>query len=200
MNVDIIIPSCKIQSECSELIRSIYETRTTEGSIIFTGLRDSAAKNRNKGLNLAMAPIVIMVDDDICGLFKGWDSILVEDLESRKEDVCLMSAIFLGKDGKPQLINGHNPDRDTPIVLSQKGRIATPCICFRKDQTRFDENFIGSGWEDDDFSLVYRKNNGNKAIAFSNRCQLIHNNEMKNQKGKFWEHNMRHFRNKWGSI
>jgi hypothetical protein len=32
----------------------------------------------------------------------------------------------------------------------------------------------------------------------SNRCRLIHANEMKNQKGKYWQHNRDHFSKKWG--
>lgn len=31
----------------------------------------------------------------------------------------------------------------------------------------------------------------------SNRCRLIHRNEMKNQKGANWKHNMAYFFTKW---
>ena len=42
--------------------------------------------------------------------------------------------------------------KDKPIPSK---KIPTACIAFRKTHLRFDEKFIGSGFEDDDFSAAH---------------------------------------------
>jgi len=69
----------------------------------------------------------------------------------------------------------------------------TAAIAFRHRGHRFDEGFIGSGWEDNLWAANFIHADPNAVFVQSNRCRLTHRNEAKNQKGVYWEHNERHF-------
>jgi hypothetical protein len=193
---DIIIPTMKPHAECEKMIDDIKSTRITVGKTIYTGLQGSAAENRNYGLQLADNALVIMVDDDIEGFLKAWDAQLIESLLT--SDKCLMSsARLMNRTGQPAYTMIENYDLDVPIIRSKK--IPTSAVAFfQKPDIKFDENYIGSGFEDDDFCRQLLKWKPSGYFITTNHCKLIHRNEMKNQGGKYWEHNKKYFQEKWG--
>ena len=72
-------------------------------------------------------------------------------------------------------------------------RLPTALIAFRKTHVRFDEGFVGSGYEDtawmNEMNIAYP----NKRMVINNECRLIHINEEKGQGGANFEHNKAHY-------
>jgi len=207
MKVDIIIPSCKDRSECEQQIRDIERTRTTEGKVIFTGLKASASVNRNRGIDLSDADILIQCDDDTTGFFPGWDEILIKPL-IEKDNVSIVAARLLNVNGTIGFMMG-DPKKcllDGDIVETSEPRLATACVAFKFDPSiRFDENFLGSGYDDTDFNNQYLQKYPDMKFVINNKCRIIHINEMKNQKNRaqgcdqdYWTHNKTYFLKKWG--
>ena len=87
---------------------------------------------------------------------------------------------------------------DISRPICEVSKVPTACVAFRNDGLRFDEHFIGSGFEDDDFCKQHKAKNPFAKFVIANNVKLIHENEMKNQSGKFWEHNKIVFEKKWG--
>ncbi|MDD4980670.1 MAG: glycosyltransferase family A protein [Candidatus Omnitrophica bacterium] len=182
--IDIIIPSCKTKG-LLPLIEEVYATSTGAFNLIIASNPEySAAKNRNAGLMLSAAPYVIMVDDDITGLFKGWNEILISLLEVCPK-VSIVSARLIRKDATPapMMSSKYDLGHDYEIVM----KIPTACIAFRQTAIRFDENFKGSGFEDDAFCLDM----GPK-IIINNLVKVVHLNEMKRQ-SQYWQENKEYF-------
>jgi len=182
---DIIIPSCKPVNELVQLIKEIERKSSGNFQIILVSNPDfSASQNRNAGLLISTAPYVIMVDDDITGFYPAWNEILIWPLKTTPH-ISIVSARLVRKDGTP-----------APMMSSQYAltadfeevkKVPTACVAFRQTIIRFDENFKGSGFEDDAFCLAM-----GPQITIYNRVKLIHLNEMKHQQ-EHWEHNKRHF-------
>jgi len=197
IKIDIIIPSCKHLSEVQNQVNDVALTRVSEGQIIFTGIDGSASENRNEGLARATSDIVIMMDDDMTGFYWGWDIDLVRALLT-DENVIISSARLMNKNGKCAYTMVENYDLNVDLIASTK--IPTACIAFRKSELRFDEGFIGSGFEDDDFCRqMLEKYGHDKYFVTDNRCKLTHLNEAKNQGGFYWNTNKAYFQKKWGA-
>lgn len=192
--IDIIIPTIKKIEEIKKLVIDIKKTTDSENIIIPTCKDGSAAYNRNYGLNKAKNDIIIMLDDDITGFYDGWDFDLIKLL---KENVIVVSARLFNPDGTPGTMVGADYNLDKEVIELQSRRVPTACIVFRNDGIRFDENYIGSGFEDDDFmnqlGIKYPKGK----VLISNKCQLIHLNEKKNQTGDNWIKNKKYYLEKW---
>jgi len=195
MNADIIIPTCKKHGTFTELVKQINKTRRTYGATHFTCRNESAAVNRNFGLNNTFADLIIMVDDDTGCFQDGWDKKLLMPLWEN-ESIIMTSARLINEDGSLAYTMAENYDMASELVYCNK--IPTACVGFRRTHLRFDENFIGSGFEDDDFCRQMLCEYGHdKYFAIVNGCEIIHYNEAKNQRGKYWEHNKKHFMEKW---
>jgi glycosyltransferase involved in cell wall biosynthesis len=196
--VDIIIPSCKDAKDIYPLTDEINKTRKLDGFIIFTGLKNSASKNRNEGLKRATSNIVIMMDDDITGLTPGWDEILVNDFIKNEDKVFMVTARLLKPDLTPNSMLNSKYQLTDDYERLNKPETCSAAICFRKTDIRFDENYIGSGFEDTDFCRQHQARYPNKGIIISNRCKLIHINEQKNQTSShYFIPNRDYFCNKW---
>ena len=191
MNPDIIIPTCKTSAEISAIVCDI-QGYSQGCNVIWTCLENSAAKNRNAGLCRATSDIIIMVDDDIMGFYPGWWEELVKPLEN--SDIVMVSARLTKADGKnaPMMFEGNTVGK-----LCDIPRCPTAAIAFRNDGTRFNEGFIGSGYEDDDFCAQLAEKYPVKRFVINNGVRLIHDNEMKNQHGKYYELNKRLFDSLW---
>ena len=70
--------------------------------------------------------------------------------------------------------------------------VPTAAIAFRHTLLRFDEGFIGSGYEDTAFMNEFNEKHPGR-IVVNNQCRLIHANEKKNQGGPYWEHNHEYY-------
>lgn len=187
--MDIIVPSCKPMEYLRPLFREIEESVCMPCDLIgVSGPGYSASENRNMGLGLSTAPYVIMMDDDISGLGFGWNVELVAPLVECPH-VSIVSARLINRDGTPAPMMSSK--RDLSGDYEKVVKVPTACVAFRRTTYRFDENFKGSGFEDDAFCLAM----GPK-IIINNIVKVIHFNEMKNQKEN-WDHNKKYFKEKY---
>ena len=56
---------------------------------------------------------------------------------------------------------------------------------------------FAEGWADDCIELLEKY--PDKKFVINNECRLVHNNEKKNQGGRYWNHNKLYFNQKWGT-
>lgn len=203
----ILIPTCKRPHELAGMVAAIHAT-TNDSDVIVSGLPASASVNRNYCLSLIeqhdrdgvpIETITIMLDDDIEGFYEGWTWDLTEPLV-KDDSVVMVSARLLNPDGSfgPTCSRCYEAEPEE-IEIKSNGVcvIPTAAIAFRYRGFKFDEHFIGSGFEDNDWCFQYLAADPSAKFLQSNRCRLVHRNEMKNQKGSNWKHNMAYFFTKW---
>lgn len=202
--IDIIIPTLKPYEECIDQINEIEQNTRIPHRLIVTCQNESAAVNRNFGLSFANSSEVIMCDDDMTGFFPGWAEKLVDHLHIDPL-LCMVSARLKNPDGTIPRTCANNTDTSKDLIYVQKTRdsvMASACIAFINKGLKFDERYIGSGWEDTDYCFQYNVRNPNYKFAIANDCQLIHINEMKRQYEKqdgqtFFQINKAKFYQKW---
>jgi len=195
--IDIIIPTCKPANKVSGLVKEITATAGVDFKIIPTCFNVSASTNRNYGLNQSISEIVIMIDDDICGLFSGWAGKLIQPLFLDK-DIVMISARLMKSKNKLGVMMNITVDLSNEIVEVPERMLPSACIAFRKSELRFDEAYIGAGFEDTDFCMQMRNKYPNGKFLIHNGVPVIHKNEMKNQLlGGRLLHNKQYFESKW---
>ena len=191
--MDILIPSCKHHDELKSMVSEIKRT-TKDANIILSGANVSAATNRNYCLHIAKKETVIMIDDDITGFYCGWAESLIESVT---DSVCVVSARLMTSSGA----YGTMMDVEPPSWPHKKVEIVkcvpTAAIAFVNDGLMFDQNFIGSGFEDTDWMIRKLIKYPEKDIVVNNTVQLVHINEAKNQTGAYWKANEAYYRCKW---
>jgi hypothetical protein len=189
----ILIPTCKAEPSIIDELRRV----SPETNIIVNSSNNCAAFNRNRTLEqVEIGELVVMMDDDMTGFFPNWLDRFVEPFTKFK-DVVMVSARLLRPDDRPGIMVGDNYDVETTYVVVEKRRLPTACIAFVYDGTTFDESFVGSGFEDDDFCKRLSIKYPNGLFVINNRVRLIHKNEMKQQGGRNWELNRRYYLKKW---
>ncbi|MFW6272475.1 MAG: glycosyltransferase family 2 protein, partial [bacterium] len=191
--IDIVIPTIKkeFDENIKKQIKEI-DSNTDNVNIIVTGLKASAASNRNYGLSKVKSDIVVMMDDDMTGFYPNWLNDLI-DIFNIDENCHLVSARLLTTQKTFGHMTGNCNDFTTPYAFVSSKQVPTACIAFKNDETRFDINYIGSGFEDNDFCLQLSDKYPRGTVYISNKCKLIHINEMKNQKGFYWQINHDYF-------
>ena len=194
MITDIVIPSCKSTKELEPLRKEIEESAIDFLLHMISNPDKSASQNRNIGLDQSTSKYVVMIDDDITGFKKGWNQQLISYFEDRK-DLGIISGRLLKPDGSLGYMNSRNWDMEHELV--EVGRVPTALIAIRDIMLRFDERYVGSGFEDTDFCLqMIDKGYG---IAIANGVQAVHTHEQKNQLGSNWKRNYNVFRDKWNT-
>lgn len=191
----ILIPTCKSLAE----IKTYPELRevSPELTVVVHSSNNCAAFNRNKALGKAtLGELVIMIDDDVTGFFPNWQEVLIEPF-IRVPGTIMVAARLLRPDGLPGTMVGDNYNILEDYVVVEKRRLPTACIAFYHKRIWFDENFVGSGFEDDDFCKQLGLQYPNGLFVINNRVKLVHHNEMKQQGGKNWELNRRYYLKKW---
>lgn len=195
----ILIPTCRQRGAIQPLLDALATTLPTETDVVASCFPESAAVNRNICLShVAVGEIAVMIDDDVEGFYQGWVDDLTDPL--REESVVAVSARLLNPDGTfGQTCSRCYEETPDEIEVFSNGAcvIPTAAIAFRHRGHVFDENFIGSGYEDNDWFVQYLKADPGARFIQSNKCRLIHRNEMKNQGGPIWTHNQLYFFNKW---
>ena len=201
----ILIPTYKSPDNIKEYVDKV--ALFSPGCEIFASCQEgSASVNRNWCLDksgIQIGEVGIMLDDDLSGFYSGF----VDDLTYPfREDfpiknVAAVSARLMRPDGRL----GETCTRCfdlTPEEIEVKAHgtctIPTAAISFQERGFRYDENFWGSGFEDNDIFLQYLQSDPDCRFIQSNRAVLCHLNSMTNQKGKFWDHNLAYFTKKWG--
>ena len=191
MPVDIIIPTCKTPERIAPLMCNL-EGFALDHNIIATCLNESAAVNRNAGLDRSASEIIIMIDDDIAGFYEGWIKDLIHPLSD--ESIMIVSARLLKPDGTigATMFSG---DASAP-GYTQVPRVPTAAIAFRRNKIRFYEGYLKSGFEDDHFCAEMQELFPSKKIVINNSCKLIHINEQKGQ-GEAYAENKKLFDMIW---
>lgn len=196
----ILIPSCKSNDDLLVMLGRILDT-TSGIEVVMSCQKASASVNRNRCLDYVVdGEVAIMLDDDIEGFYPGW----LEDLVNPFHDpaVIMVSARLLNADGSfAQTCSRCYEPEPEEIEIKSNGVCVLPtaAIAFRHRRGhQFDENFLGSGFEDNDWCHQYLAADPTAKFIQSNRCRLIHRNEMKQQHGRNWKHNQAYFWHKWG--
>jgi hypothetical protein len=193
---DIIIPTCKGFQDVAELIAEVEQTATGPFSVIATCKEKCAAANRNIGLERSRAGIVIMIDDDITGLPVGWNQVMAQVLIDRP-DYAMVSARLMNPNGTPGQMLGDPVFAESGTFIVTRQELPTACIAVRRNDIRFDERYIGSGFEDTDYCAQLRQRYPDAHWVVTNDVKVIHKNEMKNQGANFAV-NLKHYESKWG--
>jgi len=195
--IDVIIPTCRRPDEVAPLVDEIERTAGCPVNILATCQDASASVNRNMGLRWAQSDPRIMLDDDICDFDAGWVMSLAEAIEATPD--CVMLSPQLMKPGKLEyaLMMGMAPPtsgKPRGAGCTNVGRVPllTACVVIRKDDILFDEGFVGSGWEDNAYCGAQNELYPNGFRVVSHEIQVVHRNEMKNQREHF-ERNRRHY-------
>ncbi len=196
MKFDICIPTCKTIDELDDLIKEIEYNTPEIHRLIVSCQPLSAARNRNYCLSYADSDIITMLDDDIRGFYPGWlTNLLYPIMQDKNIIMCSARLLDNNKNIAPGMgmvgdQNGYAEIHATYEINDIEYKRVTPAaVVFRKSDILFDENFIGSGYEDTSFmNEISKKFNGMKFIV-NNHCKLIHMNESTNQGGNYWKHN-----------
>lgn len=193
IEADIIIPAYEPNQNLQEYLPEIIRNTVPPYNIIQPTRRQSAARNRNYGLERSKSPYIIMCDDDLGPLPPAWNRKLINILKENR-DIVAVSARLMNQDGTLGRNSANNYDVSKPIVEVEM--IPTACCAFRKTDVRFDERYIRAGWEDSDFFMQLREKCGGK-IVIANEVRVVHLNEEKNSGGTENEHNRKLFFRKW---
>lgn len=195
MDYTIIIPTCKPRKFLNKQLNEILFYSTDKPKIVTTCAEASAAVNRNIGLNMAKSEFVIMCDDDIHGFFQGWDRLLILPM-LEDENIVMVSACLVNIEGGFALMMNIKHDLTKKIQVIDNRFLPSSCIAFRKDTLKFDEEYIGSGWEDSDFCRQMQDKYPCGKFVINNSVRLIHDNNMTNQ--TLWGDNSKYYAKKWG--
>lgn len=198
--LDILIPTCLPPDAVSLRIqaRELREHTKTPHRVIRSCQRGSASYNRNLCLRRCKtAGVAIMLDDDIHGFYPGWEQDLLGPLVDPL--VMIASARLMTREGLVAQTCSRCYDLTPEEIEIRPGEncvLPTAAIAFRHMGVEFDEAFLGSGFEDGDWCFEYlRRFPGGKFIQ-SNKCRLVHLNEMKSQ-SEHWDHNQAYLHRKW---
>lgn len=196
--IEILIPTCQDPWDIDSLKLEIAKA-TPEEHVIFSSHEPaSASVNRNTCLRWAIGDFLIMIDDDIQGFRQGWWQRLMAPLH-KDSDIVAVSAYLTNLDGSPGETCAGPFDISTGwTYLNGNGpcMMPTAAMAMRNTSVRFDEGYIGSGWEDNDWFMRLRREFPFCKFAQSDE-PLVHRNEMKHQ-AKYFHFNRNLFYEKWG--
>lgn len=200
----ILIPTLLEREQLAPMIEQVERFYARYPLEIFAScLNASAAVNRNACLDrLDVGETAIMLDDDVSGFYSGWVSDLLYGLTVFPNAV-MVSARLIRTCGKfaPTCSRCYDPvPEEIEVEPGSNCILPTAAIAFVHRGHRFDENFRGSGFEDGDWCFQYLQADPSAVFVQSNRCRLVHRNDMKNQRGDNWRHNKAYFLEKWGEC
>ena len=197
MKLSILIPTIK-----PEVNKQIDEIRSTifykDAEIIASCQPVSASRNRNYCMDKASGDTWIQLDDDIEGFYPNWDRDLIQPLFDFPS-IGLVSARLLKRDGSYNHTMGCPGIYEGVVMSNRDEGLCTACFSMRAEDVhdlRFDENFIKSGFEDDDFTEQFRLRHPKKMTMITNMCKLVHLNNMVGQ-SEGWSHNKSYFLQKY---
>lgn len=203
--IDVIVPTMCCPPSLAHLVWQIERTAGHPCRVLVTGADASAAANRNLGLDMAAAgdsDIVAMVDDDVefGRESAGWLRVMAEALA--RPEVVMVSAQLLTPSGAFAYMTGLDdcggtPRRHGETVVPTR-RLLTACCAFRRCGLRFDEGYVGSGFEDVDFCNQLAAARPDGVFLVCHEALAIHRNEAKNQRGENWSRNEAYYKHKWG--
>ncbi len=190
--VSVIIPALE---ECARLQRAIASVRATADlpyQLVVSRARQCVAKNRNAGLSRATQDLVAFLDDDVV-LAPGWMSRLASALEQHA-DIGAASAHLVFPDGSPQ-------SRRPALAPGELWEVTIPGTCFmysraRVGDTRFDERYVGSQWEDTDW--MWRVQRRGLRTVVVGGVTVVHDHDLR--ENQWLAENRAHFEQVWGRL
>jgi glycosyltransferase involved in cell wall biosynthesis len=196
--IDIIV--CTHKEKDTKTERAIEAATPELHRLIFTcQIGQSASANRNYGLEQSTSEIAVMMDNDITGFYSGWLADLVAPMIA-DPSIIISSIRCLDREGNlGQMMGlaGIPDDRGVhdvqPSAYRGYRRVPTACIAIKKNAVRFDECFVGSGYEDTAYMNYVDMIYSDHRFVINNGCRLIHLNLEQNQGGKFWEYNRAYY-------
>lgn len=203
--IDVIIPTRQPPNALAQLIDQIGRTARHPHNIVYTGDETgSAARNRNLGLERSGADVVVMVDDDIEFWVPeafGWLRVLAEALA--RPEVVMVSAQLLKPEGGFAYMTGLDdcggkPRRDGEWVVPTR-TLLTACCGIKPHGLRFDEGYVGSGFEDCDFCHRLAAVKPDGVFLVCHAALAVHRNEAKEQRGRNWRQNEARYKHIWGN-
>ena len=197
--LDIIIPTLKSREDVAAQVAEITETAGCPVNVIATCQHVSAAANRNIGLDQSTSDPLIMLDDDMEQFPLGW-AVRLADVLLQTPHAVMASPQLAKPDGTPGPMMGGVQIRQGGVTRAAQRKLPTACIAIRRNSLRFDESFLGSGFEDDDYCAQLRAAHPNAEFLVCHDVWIVHRNEMKNQHGPNWERNKRYFERKWDVV
>lgn len=197
--IDIVIPSMRSVPELAPLVAEIMATAGTPVRVFATGQPLSASGNRNLGLKSATSPIVIMVDDDMQDFPKGWAARMAQVMKDNPD--CMMcSPRLMNQDGSTGPMTGYPAADYQGCEIMHRRELTTACVAIRNTGLLFDEEFIGSGFEDNDYCRQLVQRFPNAQFICIHDLRIVHRNEQKRQGGPFWANNKAYFAKKWNRV
>jgi glycosyltransferase involved in cell wall biosynthesis len=194
--VDVIIPTILPPERVRAQVAQIHATAGVPVNVIATCQQASAAINRNYGLARARSDIIFMLDDDITGLPEDWAVRMIEAMASNPR--CVMcSPRLLNLDGTMGIMAGFPTKYYEGCEVLGSRELLTAFIAIRNTSIRFDVNYIGSGFEDNDYCRQLVVRFPDAEFICIHDLLAVHRNEKKNQHGEYWQKNKRYFQRKW---
>jgi len=196
---DIIIPTYLAADAVESLVAEIKRTAGCPVNVIATCQKASASVNRNYGLEHSTSDPLLMVDDDVYGFSQGWAAHMIRVMEEYP-DCVMLTAELMRPDGKPGFCMGDPIRGGTGVSVVPARKLPTPCVAVRKDELRYDEHLLGSGFDDNDICEQLRRKYPNGIWLICHDVRVIHKNEMKNQRGPYWDRNRAYMILKYGTV
>lgn len=185
---DICIPcyedNPKLQETIDALTNGPYPI-TVPAKLIVNVEKASVVYNRLACLAFSNAPYVLHMDDDVVFASANWDRRLLNHMKNT-DDVGLVGGAIYNRDGA---VYGAYPNR-CQEMSNVPGAIM---MCRKVQGVEFDDNYIGSQYEDTDICLQYRAA-GLKVLA-DGFVKVRHYGGGLNNGGSV---NKEYFEKKWG--
>lgn len=195
---DVLVPTCSPIDTIADFLSELRNSLPEDVNLIISHFPVSAAVNRNYCLMNSKSEYVIMLDDDMCGFTYGWSDSLVKALV--ETDAAMVSARLINPDGSFGCMMDIEPNTSKILQTVPKRYLPSACVAFRNDGCRFDEQFIGSSWEDTDFCDTLQKRYPEKIFLIHNGVRLIHHNDQKNGNPEVFAINREYYAGKHGRI
>jgi glycosyltransferase involved in cell wall biosynthesis len=190
MTLDIIIPTCKTLDQVADQMGEAVRTAGLHDVRMIVTCNDgSAAANRNLGLDLSTSDPLVMMDDDIEGFPMFWARDLLNIWNAHPDFVMLSPQLMRPEGGYawmkgPDGQLGMGPRPTEGVTILEKQMLLSACIMVGRNDIRFDENFKGSGYEDDAYSDDLRAWCPQGKWLLCHGVEVVHRNNMTG-----WEEN-----------
>ena len=188
VQIDVCIPCWELSAKLKTTINALTNgpsKLSVPAKLILNVEKQSVVKNRLACLAESRSKYVLWLDDDVVFEKTGWDSYLLEKIQGNAD------VGVIGIRVKHWQLLDRSPMRPSGFVEDVCGAV----MMTRKiEGVNFDDNYVGSQWEDTDYCFSVRKA-GYKVLQ-DNGIAVIHYNEEKNRE---YVNNRAYFNQKWGT-
>ncbi|HVU33135.1 MAG TPA: glycosyltransferase [Opitutaceae bacterium] len=186
---DICIPCWELSAKLKQTIDGLTNGpgRVSVPARLIVGVeKQSVVRNRAACLAASRSPFVLWLDDDVVFDRPEWDAALWEEIVRNPR------AGIIGVRVKHWQWLDRTPMRPDGLVEDVCGAVM---MTRRLSGVGFDDNYVGSQWEDTDYCFAVRQ--AGYDVVQNNNLSVIHYNEQKNGDHT---HNRAYFNRKWGTC